>query len=153
MILFLRRFIHSPHLNVYRYVVESLVLVILLLFSPWWTVERTLPWQSIWGNKLSWASRYDIVPFIEESEQTPIEIYIDEKLVTSISPKYMGIYYDIEDLYRTLYAEQKPASVVKQSLNNIVEVPVLVYEELLDSVFDEVQSKTDVKATNAKIEL
>ncbi len=146
------RLYHHIALRVSRVELEILVLIILALFTPWWGVDRTMPWQKIWGQQISWASRYDIIRIIEEKQQSTISVLSRGETVASITPVEAGISYDVEALFRTLYATQAPVERLASSLSDVNEVPLISYNESLIALVDSLASANEVTPVDARLD-
>lgn len=135
-----------------RVEVELVVLIILAFFSPWWGIDRTMPWQKIWGNQVSWADRYAVIKIIDKKQESAISLQVKGEQVAEVVPKDVGILYDTESLFRTLYADQAPAERITRSLSNVTEVPLATYDEALSAFTEELATQIEVAPEDARIE-
>jgi beta-lactamase class A len=140
----------SSHLS--RIEIEVFALLLLAIFSPWWGIERTMPWQKIWGNQVSWADRYDIVNIIDKKQDSAISVKALGEAVATITPKEVGISYDVEALFRSLYVDQTPINRIKNSLDDVKEVPLVTFEETLSSRVDALSATVEKPAVDARID-
>lgn len=131
--------------------VETLALASISIFTPWWSVDRTLPWQSIWDQRVSWADRYDILTFFNREQGIPYEVVLDGQVVDTITPSEIGIYYDTETLFNQFYRATTPVNRFATSLQPIEVVPLVVNEEALDSYVTSTKESFDISAENATL--
>ncbi len=138
-------------LRLSRVELEVLALIVLALFSPWWGIDRTLPWQKIWGTQVSWADRYRVVQLIDQKQESTISVMAYGEPIAALIPSEVGVTYDVEALFRTLYADETPIDRIAGSLDNVAEVPTIVFDETLDFHVDAIAAIVDKPAVDARL--
>ena len=144
------------HVHAYRHLsrvhVEAIALISISVFTPWWSVERTLPWQIIWDYRVSWADRFDILTLLNNEQEKEYEIQIDGQSVDVFIPKQIGVYYDSEALFNQFYRTTTPAQRIADSLQPIKSVPLFTNKDMLDAYIQSLQTQHQREMKNATLE-